>query len=79
MQSKNNSTEMQNLSCGAATVKRKLSVRETASVIRRTLTLKRKSGLRSAVHMLQNQRSEKRRFLVEKNNDLVFKIPLVIT
>ena len=45
-------TKMLNLSNGAVTVKRKLSVRETGKVIRKS-HLKKKSGLGSPPHMLQ--------------------------
>ena len=43
---------MLNVSYGAVTVKRKLSVRETGKVIRKS-HLKKKSGLGSPPHMLQ--------------------------
>lgn len=52
MQSGFISTEMLNVSYGAVTVKRKLSVRETGKVIRKS-HLKKKSGLGSPPHMLQ--------------------------
>ena len=52
MQSELISSQMVNLNNGAVTVKRKLSVRETGKVIRKS-HLKKKSGLGSPPHMLQ--------------------------
>ena len=52
MQSGFISSQMVNLNNGAVTVKRKLSVRETGKVIRKS-HLKKKSGLASPPHMLQ--------------------------
>ena len=58
---------MLNVRYGAVTVKRKLSVRETGKVIRKS-HLKKKIQPSLSSPYVTNQRSEKRTFLVRRKN-----------